>query len=91
MFMERFVLDDFKSILSSALVLPEYKNLIETNFRASRDQFTTFSKNVFAKIENNNHSDDQDDKLALMLSKWLQDAPDEDPDALYRYASYMRF
>lgn len=91
MFMERFVLDDFKSILSSALVLPEYKNLIETNFRASRDQFTTFSKNVFAKIENNNHSDDQDSKLALMLSKWLQDAPDEDPDALYRYASYMRF
>lgn len=94
-FVERFVLDDHKTITDARSYLPTYKNLIQTNFRASRDPYTTFGPNVYKYSEqtpNSAESENSDAKIAIGLNKYVLNYPQRDePDALYRYNSYIRF
>lgn len=95
--MERFVLDDYKNETLASKILPRHDGLIQTNFRASRDPFTTFSAEVYNHINDsgssvNNGNSDTAAKLAKILNDHYNNFPDKDtPDALFRYASYMKF
>ncbi|WP_391591684.1 hypothetical protein MCAV_06480 [[Mycoplasma] cavipharyngis] len=97
LFMERFVLDDYQTIAEARKILPNSETIIETNFRASRDPFTTFGTKVYQAAENLNTqnrsapiSDEQ--KIATGLENYKNQFPSQDPpDALYRYQSYINF
>ncbi|MDQ0513680.1 hypothetical protein J2Z62_000118 [Mycoplasmoides fastidiosum] len=95
MFMERFVLDDYKTVAAARNILPSFESLIQTNFRASRDPYTTFGPKVYeytSEKPSEATAGTTEAKLANGLNQYATDFPNtETPDALYRYNSYMNF
>ncbi|OAL10443.1 iron ABC transporter substrate-binding protein [Candidatus Mycoplasma haematobovis] len=103
LFLEQFIADDFVDINESTNSLPAYKDLIITNYRAARDPYTIFSKNVFncfkEDMQKTSSSDDetckkdqdQDQKIATEFKKYIAKYDKESINSLYRFGKYIGF
>ncbi|OAL10048.1 iron ABC transporter substrate-binding protein [Candidatus Mycoplasma haematobovis] len=104
LFLEQFIADDFTNIDESTNGLPTYKDLIVTNYRAARDPYTIFSKNVFncfrdgdikkvsGSIDDETCQENQPDKkLATEFKKYVDGYSQENINSLYRFGKYISF
>ncbi|WP_245529200.1 ABC transporter [Candidatus Mycoplasma haematominutum] len=96
LFLEQFILDDYADPLFLINKLPKHKHLMITNFRASRDPYTLFSREIYEFFKPHSQTEESSQnsttqKLAQLLKNYYQSYSKLFPNNLYRSINYMKF
>ncbi|GCE64056.1 hypothetical protein MHSWG343_10640 [Candidatus Mycoplasma haematohominis] len=92
LFIEQFIADDYTNIEEGYDLLPVHKKLIITNYRAARDPYTIFNKEVFDCFKNNGGSDNKcSNNLAKKFMEYMANYDLEEINSIYRFGKYIEF
>ncbi|GCE64094.1 hypothetical protein MHSWG343_11020, partial [Candidatus Mycoplasma haematohominis] len=93
LFIEQFIADDYTNIEDGYDLLPVHKKLIVTNYRAARDPYTIFKKEVFDCFNKKGASNGTacDDNLAKKFMEYMANYDLEEINSIYRFGKYIEF